>query len=262
MAKIGFIGTGVIASSIVTGFCAAGGEHEIVVSPRNAERAAALAEKFPTVYVAASNQEVIDRSEWVVLSVVPSIGAKLLSGLSFNPAHKVVNLMAMLRLPDIEKIIGKTKALIHMVPLPFIAQRTGPIVMYPRNDELSGIFSPLGSVYFTESEKEAEALQVITALMSHHYRMLSEVAAWGEKQGLNPLLSAEYTAEFFGAIANRAFLEASDLHKLAQEYTPGGLNEAALKRLEESGMYSVIGTTLDMVAKRTQDGKRRFANAD
>ena len=64
--KIGVIGTGVIASAMVTGFCDWECEHEFVLSPRNAEKSAALAAKYPNVTVAKDNQDVLDNCETVL----------------------------------------------------------------------------------------------------------------------------------------------------------------------------------------------------
>ena len=63
--RLGFIGTGTITTAMVTGLCTAAETPEhILVSPRNAERAAGLAEAFTQVAVAKDNQEVIDGSDW------------------------------------------------------------------------------------------------------------------------------------------------------------------------------------------------------
>lgn len=70
--RLGFVGTGAITSAIVTGLNAAGIDGDtILVSPRNAETAAALAAKFPNVTVAASNQAVLDGSNVVIIAVRP-----------------------------------------------------------------------------------------------------------------------------------------------------------------------------------------------
>lgn len=45
---IGFIGTGIISSYVVTGFCKSGREGiDIIVSPRSRDKSAALAAEFP-----------------------------------------------------------------------------------------------------------------------------------------------------------------------------------------------------------------------
>lgn len=68
----GIIGVGAIATAIVTGLCEhAADAPAIILSPRNASRAADLAARFPTVRVARSNQEVIDGSSVVLLCLRP-----------------------------------------------------------------------------------------------------------------------------------------------------------------------------------------------
>jgi len=57
--NIGIIGTGIIASAVVKGFCIKETGHRFFLSPRNAQRAARLAEEFAEVMVCKSNQEVV-----------------------------------------------------------------------------------------------------------------------------------------------------------------------------------------------------------
>ena len=78
--KLGFIGTGIITTSVVTGFCESGMENlQIVVSPRNKERAQMLHEKYPEIVsVAADNQEVVDRSDWVFAALLPKAAEDIL----------------------------------------------------------------------------------------------------------------------------------------------------------------------------------------
>ena len=75
------IGTGIITTSVVTGFCESGMENlQIVVSPRNKERAQMLHEKYPEIVsVAADNQEVVDRSDWVFAALLPKAAEDILS---------------------------------------------------------------------------------------------------------------------------------------------------------------------------------------
>ena len=70
---IGFIGTGIISSYVVTGFCKSGREGiDIIVSPRSRDKSAALAAEFPQmVRVARDNQQVVDEAEWIFIAVLP-----------------------------------------------------------------------------------------------------------------------------------------------------------------------------------------------
>ncbi len=81
--RLGFVGTGTIASAMVIGLRAAGNTDPIILSPRNAEIAADLAGRFDNVQVASTNQAVLDASDLVVLAVRPQIASSVLPELRF-----------------------------------------------------------------------------------------------------------------------------------------------------------------------------------
>ena len=85
--NIGVLGTGQISSSLVRGFCTdtAGKDLHFYVSPRNREKAAALAAAFPEqVTVCETNQQVVDQSEWVLLALLPPQAEEILRPLRFR----------------------------------------------------------------------------------------------------------------------------------------------------------------------------------
>ena len=250
--SIGFIGTGTITSALVTGFCGPGDlDHRIFLSPRNAQRSAALAEAYPNVTVARSNQEVLDRSEWVVLAVVPKYGEEIVRPLVFRPEHRVINLLADRKLPEIAGWIGPTRTLVHMVPLPFAAKRTGPIAIYPGDREVAALFAPLGEIVAVDEVAQIQALAAITALMSSYYNLLNEVVKWGEGQGLSLKQSAGYTTSFFEALSFQArHTAAEELGQLAGEMTPGGLNAMAFQAIGEAdGFQAWIRALVPVLAR-------------
>ena len=69
----GFIGVGTINAAVVQGLCTCDTPPKaVVLSPRNAEKAAALAASFPDrVRVAESNQAVLDAADWVFVATPP-----------------------------------------------------------------------------------------------------------------------------------------------------------------------------------------------
>ncbi|MEL7566044.1 MAG: NAD(P)-binding domain-containing protein [Dehalobacterium sp.] len=251
-ADIGFVGTGVITSALVTGLCSGKDlDHRIYLSPRNAERAKELADKFENVTVAGSNQEVLDRSEWVVLAVVPKFGGEIIRPLAFREDHRVINLMSDRKLPEIAGWIGETRTLVHMVPLPFASRRIGPIAIYPKDRDTADLFAPLGEIVPVDDVKKIEALAAITALMSSYYNLLWEVVKWGEREGLSRKEATGYTTAFFEALSFQArHNNESDLGQLAMEMTPGGLNEMALLSIREQDGFEPWVRALDPVIRR------------
>src|SRR5699024_7057949 len=93
MTSIGFIGVGEIASAMVEGLARseAGDAHasglRFFLSPRNADRAKHLAESLEAAKVCDSNQDVVDRSELIVLAVLPQQAAAVLDELDI-PADR------------------------------------------------------------------------------------------------------------------------------------------------------------------------------
>ncbi|KUO71880.1 MAG: hypothetical protein APF77_07150 [Clostridia bacterium BRH_c25] len=134
--------------------------------------------KIENVMVCSSNQEVLDRAEWIVISVVPKSGEEILRPLSFLGDHRVINLMSDHKLPEIASWIGRTRTLVHMVPLPFAAKRIGPIAIYPNNKDVSDLFAPIGEIMGVDDVKRIEALAAITGLTSSYYTLLLEIVKW------------------------------------------------------------------------------------
>ena len=72
--KIGFLGTGKIASSVITGICSSKiFYNKILISPRNKIISKNLKRKFKKIFIAKSNQEIVDNCNWIFLSITPSV---------------------------------------------------------------------------------------------------------------------------------------------------------------------------------------------
>ena len=82
---LGFIGTGNIVSDVVTGISKSNIDYKkIIISPRNRKKASLLKRRFKKIFIAKNNQEVIDKSNWIFLGVLPKIGVKILPNLKFK----------------------------------------------------------------------------------------------------------------------------------------------------------------------------------
>ena len=77
--KLGFIGTGKISSSVITGICRSNiSFKKILVSPRNRSVAKNLTKKFNKVFIGKNNQEIVNSCKWIFLAVTPIVGEKSL----------------------------------------------------------------------------------------------------------------------------------------------------------------------------------------
>jgi len=248
--KIGIIGTGIIASAVVTGFCKMKTGHEFYLSPRNAERAAALASEFSEVTVCTSNQDVVDNVEWVFICLHKK-DFDALGELKFNENHKVANMSAEMRLPNLKSIIGETKLLVHIIPLPAIAVGIGPLLVYPEVKEAGELFTPVGDVYYATKQEDVHTLQIVTGLMSGYNMLLNEIVKFSDEQGIEHDTSVGFLCSLFNSLNTRASNTPNcDLVELAHEMTPGGYNEQAMNELIDNGAIEAWRTVLDRLLER------------
>ena len=130
--KLGFIGTGEITSSIVTGLRSSGvTAKSIWLSPRNSAMANGLADRFQGILVASCNQEVLDHSDTIVIAVRPSAVRDVLSELRFRPDHEVISLVSALSLRSLSELVVPAVRIARAVPLPSTAKRLSPTAIYP-----------------------------------------------------------------------------------------------------------------------------------
>ena len=250
--KLGFIGTGKITTILVNGFLANDKEMEIVVSPRNAEHARRLVEKYPAnVRIASNNQEVIDLSETIFLCVKPEKAEEAIKPLIFGKRHKVYNLVAGLTLETLHDWIGDVDLLVHIIPLSFAAYGYGPVVLYPEEQEARDIMGKIGEVFAADNYENLRILQALTAVQASYYTLLNSLVDWATVKGLPADIATSYISSLFLAFAK--FMQGTDkegLYNLSNEMTPKGLNWMVKTNLKDVKAIDAWTDSLTLVHKR------------
>ena len=151
--KLGFIGTGKITSSVVTGICRSKiSFKKILLSSRNRNVAKKLKRKFRKVFIAKNNQEIVNSCNWVFLAVTPKVGKKIISELKFRPNQKVISFIATINLAQLKKAIGKKVKIVRAIPLPPISIRKGPVPICPPDQQVKNFFNKLGTTVEIKNE--------------------------------------------------------------------------------------------------------------
>jgi pyrroline-5-carboxylate reductase len=229
----GFVGTGTMSSAIVRGLATLDEPPAaILVSPRNAEKAAALREAFPgLVTVAADNQAVLDGSEVVFIGVLPTITEETCRALSFKPAHTVVSLVSTAPRDGLRAWCAPvpSASVVRAIPLPPVARHKGATIMTPPHDLVAAIFDSLGTVIPVATEATMRKMMPVTGLMGQFYAMQRATQEWVEGQGV----PAEDASKYVGAIFHCITYDTADagvhtFDHLVKEQTPGGINEQVL----------------------------------
>jgi pyrroline-5-carboxylate reductase len=255
--KIGILGTGTIASAIVTGFCAKKTGNDFFLSPRSAEKAAALAAQFSEVKVCKSNQEVLDNADWIFITLQKN-AFDALRELTFRKEHKVLNMATEMRLDDLKKITGETAILAHVVPLPMIVRGFGPLLVYPEIQEVGQLFAPVADAVYLNKMSDIRPLQLLTCVMSPYYMLLEEFAQFSDSQGVEHDVSVKFIHSLFSALSRRAAeIPNCDLVELANDMTPGGYNEQSMNELMDNGAIGAWRVALDRLLERLEANTKK-----
>jgi pyrroline-5-carboxylate reductase len=250
---LGFIGVGTLASSMIRGICSSPelARIRIVTSPRGAENASELAFRYKNVSVASSNQEVLDASDWVTISVVPPAAESVVRELAFRPDHTVISVVATKRLEVVKSWMSPVAKMFRMVPMPFIAHRTGPITLYPADGEMEEFFGHLGQVFVVDEEPQVELTNAITSVTNSTYTIIETVAEWGEKNGLPRDKAVSYTISYFEAmLCQISGGRYAELPRFVEERTPGGVNDTVMKLISSGGGFELWRDGLDAAIKK------------
>ena len=251
--NIGLIGTGIIGSAVVTGFCESGSPVSVCVSPRTREKAEKLRDTYPDkVRIGVDNQQVVDESEWIFLAVLPQQAMDVLGGLRFTPEKKLISLVPGLDLEETVRRVGPLAVCVDVVPLPFAARRIGPVVLCPPHPEVRELLSLLGTVVEAETPEQMSVLRTTTALMSPYYMLLAKVVAWCREKGLGEEQARTYLTSYWGALGQMAAVFPGPLEELAMEMTPGGLNWQAFNQLEDTGALQEWKSALETIWERVR----------
>jgi pyrroline-5-carboxylate reductase len=253
---LGFVGTGAIAEAVVTGLSAGPQPPEIIVSPRNAERAEGLRRRFANVAVAGDNRMVVALAETVVLAVRPQDAAEVLTGLRFRPQQTLVSLIALLPMAKLKPLVAPAERICRAVPLPSAARRIGPVALWPALPDVAALLGRVGTVVALAEERLLEPVWATTALMAPFYEQLNQIAQWLAGKDVPQAQAADYAA-LLAASWSTVASEHRDFDRLRDEaQTRGGLNEQALGQLSAAGHYARIRETLDAVLRRLEQAEK------
>ena len=251
--NLGFIGTGKITSSVVTGICKSRiSFKKIILSPRNRSVANKLKKQFRKVSIAKNNQEIVNSCNWVFLAVTPTVGAKIIKNLKFKSSQTIVSFISTMTLLQLKKAIKVKATIARAVPLPPISLRKGPVPLFPPNKKIKNFFDKLGTTVEINNEKLSKNFWSTSGMMAPFYEFLSTMSNWLVKRGVKKDKAQKYITSLFLALSEDAAVNSNkDLKYLVKEsQTPRGLNEQGVKELRKAGFYRATEKTLNSILKR------------
>ncbi len=251
--NLGFIGTGKITSSVVTGICRSKiSFKKIILSPRNRNVAKKLKRQFRKVSIAKNNQEVINLCNWIFLAVTPTVGQKIIKNLKFKSSQTIVSFISTMTLLQLKKAIKVKATISRAVPLPPISLRKGPVPLFPPNKKIKLFFDKLGTTVEINNEKLSKNFWSTSGMMAPFYELLNTISNWLVKRGVKRDKAQKYVTSLFLALSEDAVVNSNKnlKHLVKESQTPKGLNEQGVKELRKAGFYRSTEKTLNSILKR------------
>jgi pyrroline-5-carboxylate reductase len=251
--NLGFIGTGKIASSVITGISKSKISFKrIIISPRNKVIANDLRKKFKKIIIAKNNQQIVDQCDWIFLSVTPTVGEKIIKDLRFKSKQTIISFISTITLAQLKKAIKVKAKIVRAIPLPPISLKKGPIPICPPNKKVKTFFNKLGTTVEIKNEKSSINFWSTSGMMAPFYEMLRVMSDWLVKKGVKRNNSQKYITSLFLALSEDAVINSKEnLKNLVKEsQTSKGLNEQGVRELTRAGFYKSLEKTLNSIHKR------------
>ena len=251
--NLGFIGTGKIASSVITGLTKSSIKYKkIFISTRNKKISKELKRKFKKIYIEKDNQNIIDKSNWIFLAVTPKVGEKIIKNLKFRSSQIIVSFISTITIPELKKMIKVKADIVRAIPLPPISLKKGPVPICPPNKKVKNFFNKIGSTIEIKNEKLSINFWSTSGMMASYYELLKVMTDWLVNGGIKRLDAQKYITTLFLALSEDAVVNSKkELKNLVKEsQTPKGLNEQGLEEMKKKGVYKSVVNTLNSIHKR------------
>lgn len=251
--KLGFIGTGKIASAVIEGICSSEiGDAMIRISPRNEGRSLNLSQKYTNVMRMEGNQGVVDESDCIFLALQPSQAAEILSDLHFREDQTVVSLIPLIRQTDLSRIVSPAGNVCRAIPLPTVVNHNCPIPVFNATDKVINIFKNIGQPLIVDNENQLHTLWTLTCLITPFYDLLNELSIWTVEHGVDKAIANQYIANLFQSLAHTAQVaDPIDFGMLAlHAATPNGMNEQAGLEIRARGAHTSYREAAEKILAR------------
>ncbi|TXK96785.1 pyrroline-5-carboxylate reductase [Methylococcaceae bacterium CS5] len=261
--KIGFIGGGNMANSLISGLIASGhSAQQIWVADLDQEKLSSLATSMH-INTSATNDALIAEVDVVVLAVKPqAIAAVIKSSIgSFNKANVLlVSIAAGINQASLSKWLGADKAIVRCMPNTPALVQTGATGLHAnknvteeQHDLAENIMRSVGISVWVENESELDAVTAVSGSGPAYFFLLMEAM---EKSALELGLSrhtAQLLIEQTALGAARIALESTESpEELRHRVTsPGGTTEQAIITFERGGFTELVRNALQAANDRS-----------
>ncbi|WP_223671110.1 pyrroline-5-carboxylate reductase [Kangiella shandongensis] len=265
-AKVGFIGAGNMAASILGGLIQSGLPAEcIYVSNPSAGKLDALKAKYPTLNITHDNAEVANHVDYLLLAVKPqkmSLACDDFKDMDLS-TKCAISVAAGVTCETLTNLLGDDTPVVRSMPnTPSLIGygATGLFandkVSQKQKEATSAIFEAVGKSIWVDDEN---LMDVVTAVSgsgpAHYFLYMESVVQGGMELGLPEETARELAAQTaLGAAAMVQQNGDMEIGQLRRNVTsPGGTTAAALDTLNDNDLPEIVKKALQASVKRGKE---------
>jgi pyrroline-5-carboxylate reductase len=271
--KIGFIGGGNMASSLISGLIASGHDPEqIWVSDINPDTLTALKELL-CINTSTNNDDIINAVDVVVLAVKPQTLSAVTQGIAALIQQKkslVVSIAAGINQQSLSRWLGTDTAIVRCMPNTPALVLTGATALYA-NDKVSAeqcdlaenILRSVGIALWVENESELDAVTAVSGSGPAYYFLLMEAMEKAALElGLNQETARLLVQQTALGAAKIALESTESPEQLRRRVTsPGGTTQQAIEVFEQGGFTELVSKALHAARDRSIEMSKQMENS-
>lgn len=260
--KIGFIGAGNMARSLIGGLISSGiNSDNLYATDPNAEIRNALASDF-SIRTFEDNQKLVDECDVIVFAVKPQLLKEVAAPLTAKDSALYLTIAAGITSESLNTWLGSNKAIVRAMPNTPSLVLSGATGLYANSrvsDEqkeiAESILRAVGIALWVEDENQLDAVTALSGSgPAYFFMVLEAMEQAAEKLGL-PAETARLLAIQTGFGATKLALEVKDDPATLRKNvtSPGGTTEQAIKVFEEQGLTDIFEKAMTAARDKAEE---------
>ncbi len=264
--KIGFIGSGNMATALAKGFIASGvvRESDLTISDKSADSLKKWEGR--EVVTATDNKKVFDRSDIVIFAVKPNVLPDVLKEVRKSAKGKLlVSIAAGVTLDTMTEILGKDAKIVRAMPNTPAQVGCGMTVLSLNKnisseeaETIQKLFEGAGSALILEEKYINAATALHGSSPAYVYMLIDAMADSGVKYGIPKTISLQLAAKAVEGSAKMVLETKKHPSELKDAVcSPGGTTIAAVLELEKTGFCSSVADAIDACVSKAEEMSKK-----
>ena len=260
--KIGFIGGGNMARSLIGGLIASGASNEkILVSALHDEHLSSLRTDF-NVRTTTNNQDIVDECDVVVFAVKPQVLKEVCTALNTRADCLYLTVAAGIPTTSLGNWLGANLSIVRAMPNTPALLRTGATALFAnphtseaQKESAESIMRAVGLALWVNAEAEMDAVTALSGSGPAYFFLLMEhMIQAAHDLGLDADTARLLTVQTAFGAAKMALEIEKDPATLRQNVTsPGGTTEQAINSFNQGGLEKLVNQALLAARDRAEE---------